>query len=144
MDLYVTFAIYFYIWLLRIDRIKYVSSLRIKNNRVNCLSDIRYFLKIIIFRLIILIFPFSENLSDIPRYEVENEKGMKLTDLTDERWPKKKPQNHPSTVSRVLKEITQSPFGDIFWWGNVCALSNFTWHVSSNFKSHSSIARYFI
>lgn len=102
-----------YIWLLRIDRIKYVSSLRIKNNRLNRLSDIRYFLKIITFRLIILVFPSPENVDgkDISRCEVENEKkmGRKLTDLTDERWPKKKPQNHPSTVSRVLKEITQSP-----------------------------------
>lgn len=30
----------------------------------------------------------------------------KLNDLTDERQPKKKPRNHPSTASRVLKEIT--------------------------------------
>lgn len=31
----------------------------------------------------------------------------KLTDLTDEGQPKKKQRNHPSTASRVLKEITQ-------------------------------------
>lgn len=113
MDLRITFTICFYIWLLWIDRIKYVSSLRIKNNHVNRLSDIRYFLKIIIFRFIILVFPSPENVGgeDISRCDVENEKkmGRKLTDLTDERWPKKKPQNHPSTVSRVFKEITQSP-----------------------------------
>jgi len=30
----------------------------------------------------------------------------KLTDLTDEGQPKKKPRNHPS---RVLKKITQRP-----------------------------------
>lgn len=47
---------------------------------------------------------------DTLQCEAENEgKIEEAYRFDDEGQPKKKPRNHPSTISRVLKEITQRP-----------------------------------
>jgi len=78
-----------------------------RNFNVQCFS------KIIIFRLIILTFFSSRKKREQRNYSNAKQKTKgrlrKLTDLTDEGQPKKEQRNHPSTASRVLKEIIQRP-----------------------------------